>query len=152
MFASAQGAAKADAMFAAQAAAAAAAAAGEGGEGGAAGHVVVGGGRGNGPGGPGGRGGGRSLQSLTAVDGVATFSMCSRVKTLCPARNFGRGMGRGCVMHYQKRRVPSGVCGVVASDDPAGGAAGLLLLEAGAALEGGTGTDSDAAGSDRRVA
>jgi len=43
--------------------------------------------------------------------------MCSRVKTFCPARNFGRGMGRGCIMHYQKRRAPMA--------DPA--AAGLLL-------------------------
>lgn len=57
------------------------------------------------------------VQKLVEVDGEATFSMCSRVKTFCPARNFGRGMGRGCIMHYQKRRAPMA--------DPA--AAGLLL-------------------------
>jgi hypothetical protein len=57
------------------------------------------------------------VQKLIEVDGEATFSMCSRVKTFCPARNFGRGMGRGCIMHYQKRRAPMA--------DPA--AAGLLL-------------------------
>ena len=45
-----------------------------------------------------------------------------------------------------------GMCGMKMD---MGGAAGLLLLEAGASLEEGTGTDpdmSDAAGSDRRVA
>lgn len=68
---------------------------------------------------------GGTQQVLTPVEGEATFSMCSRVKTFCPARNFGRGMGRGCIMHYQKRRAPA-VC-----PDPQQ-AAGLLLLEVGA--------------------
>lgn len=68
-------------------------------------------------------------QQVLRLEEEASFSMCSRVKTFCPARNFGRSMGRGCVMHYQKRaKFPAAGPGPSASNP----AVANLLLEVGA--------------------